>query len=105
MSYQIVWSNTAENELDKIFEFYCERAGSWVAKSIITNILAEPQRLLDNFEMCQIEELLVDKATIYRYLICNNHKIIYSVDSENRLIKIADVFDTRQNPIKLKRDK
>jgi len=30
-------------------------------------------------------------------------QIIYSVDQENIFIKIADVFDTRQNPIKIHR--
>jgi mRNA-degrading endonuclease RelE of RelBE toxin-antitoxin system len=41
----------------------------------------------------------------YRYIVCGNYKIIYSVDIEEQLIKIADVFDTRQNPIKIKRNK
>lgn len=42
---------------------------------------------------------------MYRYLVCDNYKISYSVDVELKLIKIADVFDTRQNPVKMKRTK
>lgn len=52
-----------------------------------------------------VDELLKTRAEQYRYLVSANYKIIYSIDQENRLIKIADVFDTRQNPIKLIRQK
>lgn len=105
MSYTIIWSNFAESELDKIFQYYIEKANLKVAKSIIQNILAEPERLIQNSELFQIEDLLIDRDDNYRYIVCDNYKIIYSVDLELKLIKIADVFDTRQNPIKIKRNK
>ncbi|WP_396172392.1 type II toxin-antitoxin system RelE/ParE family toxin [Flavobacterium sp.] len=105
MSYNIVWSNFAESELDKIFEYYIENASRKVAEKILQNILAEPNRLIENSEMFQYEELLIDRNDNYRYIVCGNYKIIYSVDIEEQLIKIADVFDTRQNPIKIKRNK
>jgi hypothetical protein len=53
----------------------------------------------------QKEELLKQREIHYRYLIFKNYKLIYSVDMENGFIKIADVFDTRQNPPKIKRTK
>ena len=34
MTYQIIWSDFAESELDKIFEYYNEKASLKVAKSI-----------------------------------------------------------------------
>ncbi|SNA79961.1 Putative plasmid stabilization system protein (fragment) [Flavobacterium psychrophilum] len=55
--------------------------------------------------MFQTEELLIDREEIYRYIVCDDYKIIYSVDIKLKFIKIADVFDTRQNPIKIKRNK
>ena len=51
------------------------------------------------------EELLSHKESNYRYLLHKNYKLIYSVDFEKGFIKIADVFDTRQNPTKIKRSK
>ena len=105
MSYEVIWSNFAESELDKIFEYYVEKASLKVALTLIQNILAEPNRLINNSEIFQVEDLLIDRVEIYRYIVCDNHKIIYSVDTEQKLIKIADVFDTRQNPIKIKRNK
>ena len=53
--------------------------------------------------MGQIEILLKERKTTYRYLIFKNYKIIYSIDPKKRFIKIADVFDTRQNPSKIER--
>jgi plasmid stabilization system protein ParE len=40
----------------------------------------------------------------FRYMIYKNHKIIYLVNLEENLIEIYDVFDTRQNPIKMNRN-
>ena len=42
---------------------------------------------------------------IDKYLVFKNYKLIYSADTENGFIKIADIFDTRQNPTKLQRTK
>ena len=56
-------------------------------------------------EITQIEELLLDRENEYRYLICDNYKIVYSIDSKHKSIMIADVFDTGQNPEKIKRTK
>ena len=50
MSYQIIWSDLAESELDKIFEYYTEKANLKVAKSILKNILNEPVRFFKNLE-------------------------------------------------------
>ena len=70
MSYKIVWSNFAESELDKIFEYYIENASRKVAEKILQNIIAEPNRLLENSEMFQYEELLIDRNDKYRYIVC-----------------------------------
>jgi len=51
-----------------------------------------PDKLIDNPRIGQTELALKDRMTPYQ----SNYKIIYSIDEENHLIKIADVFDTRQ---------
>ena len=55
--------------------------------------------------MGQEEELLKVRDKKFRYLLYKNYKIIYFDDKLELLIKVYDVFDTRQNPIKLKRNK
>lgn len=105
MKLKIVWSQFAENEIDRIHDYYLRKAGIRVAKKIIKEIISEPNKLISNNLSTQIEELLLDRERKYHYLVCKNYKIIYSIDKENKQIQIADVFDTRQNPVKLKRTK
>lgn len=103
--FKVVWSDSAENELDKIFEYYNEMVGNKVAKKIIKEIISEPNKLTSNKFTTQVEDLLLNRENKYRYLICNNYKIIYCIDENKKVIQISDVFDTRQNPIEIKRTK
>ena len=105
MKFKIIWSDYAETQLDKIFEYYIENASRRVAKNLIQKIIAEPNRLLESPNSSQVEDLLLDRENGYRYLIYKNYKIIYSVDEKKHCIQIANVFDTRQNPQKIKRTK
>jgi len=105
MKLKIVWSQFAENEIDRIYNYYLQKAGIRVAKKIIKEIVSEPNKLLKNTFLTQIEDLLIDRENKYYYLVCNNYKIIYCLNEEKNLIQITDVFDTRQNPLKIKRTK
>lgn len=101
MKLEIIWSEFAEKQLDGIFQYYNENATSGIAKKLIRNLLNEPKKLIKSPFIGQIENLLQERENTYRYLIFKNYKIIYSVDQEKGFIKIADVFDTRQNPDKI----
>ncbi len=105
MSLKVIWSEFAEKQLELIFKYYQEKAGKNVANRLVRNIIKEPDRLIMEPFLGQEEHLLKNRKISYRYLIFKNYKIIYSVDRENEWIKIADVFDTRQNPTKIKRSK
>jgi len=55
--------------------------------------------------MGKIEELLSNKPQEFRYIVSTNYKIIYWFNQDKSRIEIIDVFDTRQNPIKMERNK
>ncbi len=103
-SFEIIWSNFAEKELDRIFKYYSEVASVSIAKKILHKLISEPNKLLVNPNLGQREEFLMHRAVEYRYLIYKQFKLIYSVDFKKKWIKIADVFDSRQNPQKMKRN-
>ncbi|AUS07078.1 type II toxin-antitoxin system RelE/ParE family toxin [Pseudotamlana carrageenivorans] len=105
MNFKIIWSDFSATQLDDIFEYYRSKASLKVATKIVTGIIKESEKLANATCIGQGEELLKERTTQYRYLVFKNYKLIYSVDEENGLIKIADVFDTRQNPPKIKRTK
>jgi len=98
MTLKIIWSVFAETQLDEIYEYYEKKASPRVAKKLVKGIIDEPKKLIKTPQIGQEEELLKQRETEYRYLVFKNYKLIYSVDIQNGFIKIADVFDTRQNP-------
>lgn len=105
MSLKIIWSEFAEAQLDEIYKFYENKASSGIAKKLVKGIIKESEKLIKIPQLGQEEEYLKNRKSQYRYLVYKNYKLIYSVDIKNEFIKIADVFDTRQNPPKLKRTK
>ncbi|PKP25059.1 MAG: type II toxin-antitoxin system RelE/ParE family toxin [Bacteroidetes bacterium HGW-Bacteroidetes-2] len=105
MIKNIVWSNLSEQQLDDIYEYYKNKVGTKIAKSLIKGIITSPNKLLKTPYIGQEELSLTYRKIKYRYLVYKNYKLIYSVDQSNGFIKIADVFDTRQNPIKMERTK
>ena len=105
MAFKIIWSEFASSQLDEIFEYYKAEASLKVAKRLLKELINEPKKLIKSPEIGQKEESLKQRIIEYRYFVFKNYKLIYSVDKENEYIKIADVFDTRQNPPKIKRTK
>ena len=102
---KIAWSEFAETQLDEIYDYYLKKAGEKTASNLIVSIIRHADYLCENPKAGQLEELLKDRKTEYRYIVYKNYKIIYSIDEQLQFIKIADVFDTRQNPLKIEREK
>ncbi len=106
MKYRIIWSAFAEEQINEIYAFYLEKTKSAIiANRIIKRIIIAPEILKHSPEIGQREIALIKRKPEYRYIVESNYKIIYYVDKINRQIRITDVFDTRQNPVKIKRNK
>jgi len=103
MGLKIYWTDFAKAELNDIFKFYYENVGLKVAKNIITGIISHTLSLSLQPEMGAVELLLDNRKINFRYLVYKNYKIIYWYNKEKNRIDILDVFDTRQNPIKMER--
>jgi plasmid stabilization system protein ParE len=103
MKYQVVWSAHSESQLDEIFEYYKNKASYLVATKLVRGIISRTNILETTPLAGPVEELLINRTEKYHYLVCGNYKVIYSVDHKSKLVKIADVFDTRQNPTKIQR--
>ncbi|SDF16516.1 hypothetical protein SAMN05421636_11442 [Pricia antarctica] len=48
------------------------------------------------------EKLLLDRPQKFRYLVFKSYKIIYWINEPKNWIDIAHVFDTRQDPFKIR---
>jgi len=103
MGLKIVWTHFSQNELEKIYHYYKEKAGKKIAKKIIQEIYTDTLKLQSHPEIGQIEEFLKDRKEEFRYLVSGHYKIIYWVNKAKGRIEIVDVFDSRQNPVKINR--
>ena len=70
-----------------------------IACKLCDDILAVTSQLEKNSQIGQIEELLKEMEGGHRYIVKDNYKIIYKIQSPK--IYITDEFDTRQNPDKI----
>lgn len=103
MALKIYWTDFSKSELQRIFDYYKEKAGRRVTKKMVEGIISETEKLREQPLIGQMEELLSDRTEEFRYLVHRNYKIIYWINLEMNRIEIADIFDTRQNPMKMKR--
>jgi len=105
MAIKVIWTDFAKAELRKIFDYYKVKASPIVAKSLVKGIVKKGNTLDFQTKIGQKEELLSERPQEFRYLIYKNYKIIYWYNQHKNWIEINDVFDTRQNPIKIRREK
>lgn len=100
MDLKVLWTETARNHLEDINNYYKIKASIKVAQKIINQIFDKTLTLEKQPLAGQIEFLLKHRKHEYRYLVQGNYKIIYWI--EDNYVKIAAVFDCRQNPDKIK---
>lgn len=93
---KILWDDNAKADLKIIYEFIKLKSLQG-AKIVIREIILQSKNIHYS-EQYQADEFLGEP---FRRMIVRNYKIIYKFHSENE-IRILQIFDTRQNPSKLK---
>ncbi len=105
LKFKVNWTVFARGELHKIFQYHKNKSSLKTAKNTAEEI-SKQVLILEKFPFVgQKEELLEDSKEDFRYFLCFNHKIIYYVNLEINLVEIVDIFDCRQEPLKMKRTK
>lgn len=94
---RILWDNNAKSDLKLIFEFLKIKSLQG-AKNVIADILLQ-SKSIQFAQQYQVDEILGEP---YRRMIVRNYKIVYKIHSETE-IRILMIFDTRQNPGKMKK--
>lgn len=100
---KILWSDFSKEMLLEIYTHYKINASPSIAKKIKSEILTATNQLKNHPTSGQIELNLEKLNEGHRYLVKGNYKIIYREIPEGLLI--TDVFDTRQDPIKINDEK
>lgn len=97
---KVIWTRKAKSQIKDIFDFYSKKVSAALANRIIAGIAQKPSILLKHPEIGQRETLLEDINPDLRYVVEGNYKLIY-LQNENHVV-IVSVFDTRQNPSKIR---
>jgi plasmid stabilization system protein ParE len=100
MELKVFWTETALEMLEDIFDYYKSEVSTDIARQLVKKIVNRTLQLKSNPHSGPQEPLLELRKLEYRYLVEENYKIIYWV--ENNYVNIAAVFDTRQNPQRMK---
>ena len=103
MELAVYWTRFAEDKLDDIYDYYESKAGIRIARKLISGIIDKTIGIDKNPHIGQKEELLTDRPQHFRYLVFIGYKIIYWINQNKNRIDIVNVFDTRQNPFKIKK--
>ena len=93
----ILWDNQAKADLKILFEFIRLKSPQG-AKSVIRDIVFQSKNI-HFVEQYQVDEFVGEP---YRRMIVRDYKVIYKIHSETE-IRILQIFDTRQNSVKLKK--
>lgn len=103
MGLKIYWTDFSKSELHKIFYYHKETASIRIAKKLVLEITQAVIKLQKQPNIGQREELLLDRKEEFRYLVYKNYKVFYWFNKDEDRIEITDIFDTRQNPVKIAR--
>ena len=101
MDLTVYWTRFAENKLDDIFDYYETNVSNLTAQKLVSGIIDRTIGLNKNPYIGQKEELLTERPQKFKYLVFKNYKIIYWINKTKNRIEIVNVFDTRQNPVKM----
>lgn len=93
---EVIWSSLAEQQLNEELDYLVENVSVKVAQNLLETLILSVDRLA----LFPCLGLLVEENPLYRVLIENNYKIVYSVEEE--YVRIAFLFNTKQDPVKLK---
>lgn len=97
---EVFWTKFALNELSNIYKYYRLNVGSSIASKIKDELIKVSQQLSE-YQLSGVEEeYLRELKQGHRYIVRGKFKIIYKVYRDR--IYITDVFDSRQNPQKIK---
>lgn len=105
MGLKIYWTDLAKIEVKLIYIFLKREASKEIAKKATKEIANEVKRLINLPYLGQIEASLENRTKEFRFIIYRNYKIIYWINLDKNQIEIWDVFDCRQEPLKIKRTK
>jgi len=98
MAYKIVWSKRSQREFDNIVKYLLENWSQHVFSNFLSEVDDKVILISDSHEIGTIVKKNRNKRSI---IITPHTRLYYKIGKEK--ITIITLFDTRQNPKKLKK--
>ncbi len=97
---KLVYTEQALKSLEESLEFIAPHVSIETLETVRNSILDRADKLIKNPSSGRREEYLEHLGLNHRRVIESHYKIIYRII--NRTIYITDIFDSRQDPTKMK---
>lgn len=97
---KLLFTKQAITSLRESIFFLEKKVSEKQIRIIISRIFERCDDLLENPESGSKEEYLEHLGLGHRRLIVGHFKVIYRI--QGKIIFITDIFDSRQNPVKMK---
>ncbi len=97
---KLVYTQQAITSLQECLDFFPPEVTVAKVNEIRDKILEKADKLIENPYLGQLEEYLEHLGQSHRRIVEGNYKIVYRI--ENDVIVVTDIFDSRQDPEKMK---
>jgi plasmid stabilization system protein ParE len=97
---EVILSPQAEKKLEEITEYLLSEWGNKVKKDFLSKLTSKIEQILLQPESCPKSKEL---GGIYKCVVTKQNTFYYRINSQRNILEIITFFDTRQNPIKLKK--
>ncbi|MDW8852034.1 type II toxin-antitoxin system RelE/ParE family toxin [Flavobacterium sp. MMLR14_040] len=97
MEKEIIWSNTAQNQLEKIyFHLVKQSKNNSTTNKIIDKIFSSVTILKTNWEIYELDEMKISNNGNYRAYEVYSYRISYKISTDK--IQILRIRHTSRNP-------
>jgi toxin ParE1/3/4 len=96
---QVDITEFARLQLKQIFAYYKLRASERIALQIVDKLLDSIEELGRIRGIGSIEPNLAHIKGNHKYMVCGKYKIIFLIEKD--IVYVTDIFDCRQDPIKI----
>ncbi len=97
--FRVIWTKKSRSDLQNIYDFSSNLSHQYAMK-LLKRILNREYHLRSFPKSGRLQILANSETKEYRFIVEGNYKIIYSILEKE--VVVARVFDTRQNPDRLK---
>jgi plasmid stabilization system protein ParE len=97
MEKEIIWTETSQNQLEKIYFYLLEETKSFaIADKVVDSLISAVEILKNSWEIYETDEMRIPVDENYRAFEKFSYRISYKIDSEK--IYILRIRHTSRNP-------